>query len=112
MKVYLMRLLSIIRMIQNISSFYNSPERVSSILVKISNQVIKSCKRFITEGGRVNIWSQETEIMETKLEECIRLNEQYREAYHHVKNKVDGTTNKKFSFSEKSIFGRFDSFCE
>ena len=112
MKVYLSRLLSIIRLIQNVSSFYNSPERVSSLLVKISNQVIKSCKRYITEGGRVSIWSQEHEIIEAKLEECIRLNEQYREAYHHVKNKADGTTNNKFNFSEKSIFGRFDSFCE
>ena len=112
MKVYLMRLLSIIRLIQNVSSFYNSPERVSSLLVKISNQVIKSCKRYITEGGRVNIWSQDTEIIEAKLEECIKLNGQYKEAYHHVKNKVDGTINKKFSFSEKSIFGRFDAFCE
>ena len=107
-----MRLLNIIRMIQNISSFYNSPERVSSLLVKISNEVIKSCKRYITEGGRVNIWNQETEVIEHKLRNCINLNGQYREAYHYVKNKVDGTLNKRFHFSEKSIFGRFDSFCE
>ena len=99
-------------MIQNISSFYNSSERVSYLLVKISNQIIKSCKRYITEGGRVNIWTAKTSTIEKKLGECIRLNDQYREAYHHVKNKIDNMLSQKFSFSEKQIFGRFDCFCE
>ena len=35
----LMRLLHIIKMIYNVSSFYNSSERVASLLVKITNQV-------------------------------------------------------------------------
>jgi hypothetical protein len=34
-----MRLLHIIKMIFNVSSFYNSSERVASLLVKITNQV-------------------------------------------------------------------------
>ena len=46
MKAHIRRLLNIVRMIQNVSSFYNSSERIASLIVKISNQVIKSCKRF------------------------------------------------------------------
>ena len=34
-----MRLLHIIKMIFNVSSFYNTSERVASLLVKITNQV-------------------------------------------------------------------------
>ena len=40
LQVPLMRLLHIIKMIFNVSSFYNSSERVASLLVKITNQVI------------------------------------------------------------------------
>ena len=112
MKVHITRLLNIVKMIQNVSSFYNSPEKISSLIVKISNQIIKSCKRFITEGGRLGVWNQDTPIIERKLLECIKLNQQYRESYHHVKNKVDVNQTKPFSFSEQSIFGRFDSFCK
>jgi hypothetical protein len=39
LQVPLMRLLHIIKMIFNVSSFYNSSERVASLLVKITNQV-------------------------------------------------------------------------
>ena len=112
MKVHIKRLLNIIKMIQNISSFYNSSERIASLIVKISNQIIKSCKRYITEGGRLGVWNQEPPIIEKKLVECIKLNQQYREAYNHVKTKRDGNIMRKFSFSEHSIFGRFDSFCK
>ena len=112
MKAHIRRLLNIVRMIQNVSSFYNSPERIASLIVKISNQVIKSCKRYITEGGRLGIWDQDSVVIEKKLVECIHLNHQYREAYHHVQNKEDGNQTRRFNFSEQSIFGRFDSFCK
>ena len=62
MKQPLMRLLHIVKMIYNVSTFYNTPERVASLLVKITNQVIRSCKRYITESGRVTIWNQDREV--------------------------------------------------
>ena len=111
MKVHITRLLSIVKMIQNISSFYNSSEKIASLIFKISNQIIRSCKRYITEGGRISLWNQDT-VIEEKLTECLLLNKQYREAYIHVKTKKDGNTFRNFSFSEQSIFGRFDSFCK
>ena len=88
------------------SSFYNTSERVASLLVKITNQVIRSCKRFITESGSLTIWNQveiqnspdqcvnqafsylqEREVIESKLTQCIQLNADYREAYQKIKNK-------------------------
>ena len=111
MKQPLMRLLHIVKMIYNVSTFYNSSERVASLLVKITNQVICSCKRYITESGRVTIWNQDRQVIEQKLTECVKLNEQYRDAYHKIKNRKVGREAKEFSFSEKYIFGRFDSFC-
>ena len=94
-----------------VSSFYNSSERVASLLVKITNQVIRSCKKFITESGSLTIWNQDRADIERKLTQCIKLNAQYREAYIKIKNKRVGKEIREFSFSEKYIFGRFDSFC-
>ena len=43
--------------------------------------------------------------------DCIKLNRQYREAYHDIKNRKEGREKQEFSFSEQYIFGRFDYFC-
>merc|ERR1712098_70709 len=98
-------------MIYNVSTFYNTSERVASLLVKVTNQVIRSCKSHITEGGRVTLWNQEREIIEEKLTQCIKLNDAYRDAYNKVKDRNVGSEVREFSFSQKYIFGRFDSFC-
>ena len=58
MKKPLFRLLYTVKMIFDVSTFYNSPERVASLIVKITNQVIRSCKRYITENGNLTVWAQ------------------------------------------------------
>ena len=108
----LMRLIHIIKMIYQVSGFYNTSERVASLLVKIKNQVIRSCKKFITESGSLTIWNQERPEIERKLTQCIKLKNQYREAYEKISNRIIGRETRKFCFSEKYIFGRFDSFCK
>ena len=55
MKKPLYRLLYSVKMVFDISTFYNTTERVASLIVKITNQVIRSCKRYITENGNLNI---------------------------------------------------------
>ena len=73
MKIPIMRLLYTVKMIFNVSTYFNNSVRISSLLVKITNQIIISCKRwghfresqadlqlrYITAGGRVTIWNQE-----------------------------------------------------
>ena len=53
MKGPLMRLLYTVKMIYNISAFYNNSVRVASLLVKITYQAIISCKSYITDNGKV-----------------------------------------------------------
>ena len=111
MRVPLKRLLYQVKMIFNCSSFFNNSVCVASLLVKITNQIIISCKRYITAGGRVTIWNQNIEDVERKLKECIALNEYYINVYHKVKAGDDNRAGRIFHFSEKYIFGKFDSFC-
>ena len=40
-----MRLLYTVKMIFNVSTYFNNSVRISSLLVKITNQIIISCKR-------------------------------------------------------------------
>ncbi len=72
-----MRVIHIVKMIYNVSHHYNTPERVASLLVKITNQVIRTCKRYITQGGRKTIWNQDRTEVEEKLMQCIKLNQDY-----------------------------------
>ena len=48
MKIPIMRLLYTVKMIFNVSTYFNNSVRISSLLVKITNQIIISCKRFVT----------------------------------------------------------------
>ena len=98
-------------MIYNVSTFYNTSERVASLLVKVTNQIIISCKTYITKGGRVTIWNQDRKTVEEKLTQCIKLDSAYRDAYNKVKNATADQDIRAFNFSEKYVFGRFESFC-
>ena len=73
--------------------------------------MIRTCKRYITQSGRKTIWNQDRLEVEEKLLQCIKLNQGYKDAYARVKNRKVGKEIREFSFSEKYIFGRFDSFC-
>ena len=96
MKGPLMRLLYTVKMIYNISAFYNNSVRVASLLVKITYQAIISCKSYITDNGKVltdsvgtvffrifsflqhSIWNQDLERVQEKLRQCIMLKDNYR----------------------------------
>lgn len=44
-------LMNAIRMINNHSRWYNTPRKITSLFVKITNQMVTSCRDYITEYG-------------------------------------------------------------
>jgi dynein heavy chain len=73
--------------------------------------MITACKSYITVSGSQNIWNQPQEAVIKKLNDCIRLNEEYQNYFQRTKEKLAATPNEKpFDFSEMYIFGKFDTF--
>ncbi|XP_039248303.2 dynein axonemal heavy chain 5-like isoform X1 [Styela clava] len=104
-------LINTIRMIHSISHYYNTSERMTSLFVKVTNQMVSSCKLYITENDTMGIYDQEREEIIKKLKECIKLNEEYSRCFQNTKRKLENSPNeRKFDFSEMYIFGKFASF--
>merc|ERR1719458_270232 len=110
MKGPLMRLLYTVKMIYNISAFYNNSVRVASLLVKITYQAIISCKSYITDNGKHSIWNQDMERVQEKLRHCIQLKDNYRRAYIKTRDRKMKGEVREFNFSQQYIFGVFESF--
>ena len=107
-------LINAIKMIYSISRYYNTSERMTSLFVKITNQMITSCKEFVyKDAGDTKIWDLDRKILVQRLQECMCLNEAYQKCFHDVKRKLMETPDEKqFDFSEMYIFGKFDAFCK
>lgn len=80
--------------------------------LQITNQMIETCKQYITCRFKETIWSQDRSVVRDKLIHCINLKKTYRETYVQVKNQPFLPNAEQFSFSENYVFGKFDTFCK
>jgi hypothetical protein len=103
-------LINAISMMYNIARYYNTSERMTSLFVKITNQMILCCRRYIRAGG--SVWKQGKEELTPRLYSCIELNAIYQDYFRQTKIRMQQVPNgKQFEFSEIYIFGKFDQFC-
>ncbi|XP_053183407.1 dynein axonemal heavy chain 5 isoform X3 [Scomber japonicus] len=104
-------LINAIRMIHSISRYYNTSEKITSLFVKVTNQMITACKAYITNNGSNSIWDQPQQVVADKIRAAIHLNQEYQRYFHKTKEKLEQTpTERQFDFSEMYIFGKFDTF--
>ena len=111
-------LISSVSMVHNISRYYKSPQRVCTLLKKVTNQMINTCVRYIRSGGE--LYEQDRAKLIQKFRECINLNEQYQSVYNKtLKTKVLSQTSNNPNAKEGSerelkthfiIFGKYDAF--
>jgi dynein heavy chain len=106
-------MINAIKMIYSISRYYNTSERMTSLFVKITNQMITGCKEFVYKGAEGKFWEMDRPELVARLMDCVKLNEAYQRCFHDVKRRLqEKPQDKQFDFSEMYIFGKFDAFCK
>uniref|UniRef100_A0A8C0G760 Dynein heavy chain tail domain-containing protein n=1 Tax=Chelonoidis abingdonii TaxID=106734 RepID=A0A8C0G760_CHEAB len=64
-------LINAIRMIHSVSRYYNTSERMTSLFIKVTNQMVTACKAYITDGGLSRVWDQDTPVVIKKIQVCM-----------------------------------------
>uniref|UniRef100_A0A8C6L065 Dynein axonemal heavy chain 5 n=2 Tax=Nothobranchius TaxID=28779 RepID=A0A8C6L065_NOTFU len=104
-------LINAIRMIHSISRYYNTSEKITSLFVKVTNQMITACKAYITNNGLNSIWDQPQPVVVDKIKAVIHLNQEYQRYFRKTKEKLEQSpSERQFDFSEMYFFGKFDAF--
>ena len=111
-------LMNNVKMMLTIARYYSTQEHMTTLFVKITNQMIKTCKRNVElsepgSGRGVKLWDQDPEDLLQRLEMSLRLNDAYQELYRITKEKLQAQPKvKQFDFNESRIFGKFDLYCK
>ena len=83
------------------------------MILQITNQLVKSCKSYLTDDGMLKIWDQPLHETLAKITVCTDLYEHYKDAFYAIKKKIESTPGERhFDFSEMYIFGKFEAFCK
>jgi dynein heavy chain len=106
-------LINAVKMIHTISRYFGTTERVTKLLMKITNQMIITCKLSINGKDIADrIWDKDLPSLLEIIEKCLQVNEEYQDQYRITKEKLmTNSKGKQFDFSETQIFGKFDLFC-
>ncbi|XP_041823849.1 dynein heavy chain 5, axonemal [Melanotaenia boesemani] len=108
---HLPSLMTSIRMIHIVSQYYNTSERMTSLLLKVTNQMINTCRSYLFQGVS-RIWDHSRPVLLQRISECRNLNMEYQKSFQSVREKLkENPENRQFDFSENYIFGKFDAFC-
>ena len=89
MRELLPNLINSIRMIHTISRYYNTSERMTSLFVKVTNQMIKSCRNYIMQGSSGKIWDQNEDDVLARIDACIALNDEYQGEFLFVEIPIE-----------------------
>ncbi|XP_067841427.1 dynein axonemal heavy chain 8-like [Heptranchias perlo] len=106
-------LINAIQMIHNVSRYYNTSQQMTSLFIKVTNQMVTACKEYITDDGTTRVWDQDSEIAIKKMQECKKLLVEYRKYFQKTKKQTSETEqDNPFDVSEMYIFGKLEVFCK
>lgn len=106
------KLLNYIRLIWMYSSHYNTEDRITSLLRKVSNEIIIVCCRKISLP---DIFDGNVEECVLHLEQSIQCGVSWKQIYHKASSAVNAaakTSDRKWTFDETGIFAQIDAFVQ
>ncbi|KAK7873028.1 hypothetical protein R5R35_000324 [Gryllus longicercus] len=113
MGMHLPALLYTVRMVYASSRFYNSTERITSLLVKVTNQMVAACRAYLDENGARSVWEQRKRDVLHKIDVCLNLHKTYSECFEKARRAMLNTpvaSDQPFEISEMYVFGKFQTF--
>ncbi|XP_056594071.1 dynein axonemal heavy chain 5 [Triplophysa dalaica] len=106
------KLMNSILMVHTVSPFYNTSEHMTSLFVKITNQMVSTSKGYLCQGV-AKVWDLDRKELLKRIKECVQLNQEYQECFHRMKEELKQNPLKlQFEVSENYIFGKFDTLCK
>ncbi|XP_071768037.1 dynein axonemal heavy chain 8-like [Centroberyx gerrardi] len=106
-------IINAIQMIHSVSLYYNTSERMTSLFVKVTNQMVSACRAYITDNGTCPVWDQDAEDIIKKMQDCIYLYQEYQSCFHKTKKQtIERPGERPFEVSEMHIFCKFKGFCK
>ena len=109
-------LINVVTNIHSISRYYNTSQRMTSLYIKVTNQIVTSCKNYLTDDGKYRVWEQEPSVILRKVEQVEALHQCYVKHFQQNKLKLQeasqDTGQGEFECSEMYIFGKLQSFCK
>ncbi|XP_069810981.1 dynein axonemal heavy chain 8 isoform X3 [Dendropsophus ebraccatus] len=106
------KLLNVIQTIYSVSTYYQTSEHITSLFMKVTNQIVSACKAYITEKGKLGIWDQDVNTVMLKIQECNILIREYQGCFYSKQKSSEIQNEKAFEVSEIYIFGKLEAFCE
>ncbi|XP_045484350.1 dynein axonemal heavy chain 8 [Pieris rapae] len=111
MQQFIPGLLYTVRMIFATSRYYNTTKQISTLLVKVTNQILNMCMDYLTNNGKKTIWNQDKLNFINKAKLCLGLYSFYRECYNETQQEMmEAADERPFDCSEMYIFGKFETF--
>lgn len=103
------KLLNCIRIIWTHSTYYNTKERITSLLRKLSNEIIRRCSQRISLE---EIFHGDVEKSIVVLHQSIECGDSWRQIYKRMVSHVYKYTKRNWDFDQSSIFAQIDAFVQ
>eukprot|EP00966_Prymnesium_polylepis_P031767 739338-Prymnesium_polylepis.1 len=102
-------LLNNIKMMLTIARYYNTNERMETLLCKIGNQIINRCVAYLESHGK--LWEQPVDELLQRLQHCIELDDAFREEFRKCRDSLLAQPKgKQLELDEELLFGKLDGF--
>ncbi len=103
------KILRCVRMIWSNSRFYSSRDKLTSLLRKISNEIMKRCCAKISLQ---DIFHGNVHVSIATLQDSIKCGEEWKSAYKGTVAHIAKFCDKTWDFDESSIFAQIDAFVQ